>query len=246
MMSTSTTESEQVFRFKQFAVAQDRCTMKVGTDGVLLGAWAGSPGAQNILDIGTGTGLIALMLAQRCPLAQVDAVEIDPAAAAQAAENAAQSPWADRLRIVSAAIQDFAANTSPRYDLIVSNPPFFSGGTLSDKDNRSNVRHTIKLSHKDLLSVARNMLVPDGHFCVVLPYLEGLRFRELAAAYHLYATRITHVRPTAQKNVARLLLQFEHQQNDCMEDELVIQAGGRNEWTEDYMALTGGFYLNMA
>ncbi|MAT54168.1 MAG: hypothetical protein CMN32_06770 [Saprospirales bacterium] len=231
------------FRFKQFSVAQDKCPMKVGTDGVLLAAWADVTGAGRILDIGTGSGVMALILAQRAEKAEVHGVEIDPDAASQAAENMAASPWPERLRTFATSIQDFAKENRQQYDLIVSNPPFFSGGTFSDNNDRMAVRHTIKLPHGDLLSAVRKLLVPTGRFAVILPHIEGLRFRELANSYHLFCTRLTEVHTRPGKPVERLLLQFECNVNPLQKDSLCIHAGAGPDYSEDYIALTREFYL---
>lgn len=233
------------FVFKQFEIEQDKCLMKVGTDGVLLGAWADVQDTKSILDIGTGTGVIAIMLAQRTAKTQIHAVEIDTKACTQAKQNMAASPWANRLAAFPEAIQDFARASRDKYDLIVSNPPFFSGGTFSSNQERNNVRHTIKLPHGDLLISVRALLAKDGKFCVVLPFIEGLRFEEIARTYSLFCTRKTEIHPKADKPIERLLLQFERQEKDCVVDALVIQKEARNDWTTDYIALTKDFYLKM-
>jgi len=244
-MASNKPKREEPFRFKQFSIAQDRCSMKVGTDGVLLGAWANTEQAASALDIGTGTGLIAIMLGQRLPEAQIHAVEIDEIACEQARENAETAPWSDRLHIHQESIQDFTRRWSDTFDLIVSNPPFFTGGTFSDKQGRNSVRHTVKLPHSDLLISVRRLLAPDGRFCLILPLIEGLRFRELAETYQLYCTRITEVHPKADKPVERLLLQFEREPKACQTDKLIIQKEKRNDWRKEYVELTKDFYLYM-
>ncbi|MEM1324467.1 MAG: methyltransferase [Bacteroidota bacterium] len=231
------------FRFKQFIIKQDQCPMKVGTDGTLLGAWATATTPQHILDIGTGTGLIAIMLGQRFSDTQVEAVEIDETACAQATENMQAAPWADRLQAHSVSIQDFVKTTGRKYDLIVSNPPFFTGGTFSDRQARNEVRHTVKLPHGDLLSAVRNLLSPNGTFALVLPLIEGLRFEELANSYKLYCTRKTEVRPRKENAVNRLLMQFEREEQPTKVDELVLYTENQNERTAAYAALTEDFYL---
>ena len=218
--------------------------MKVGTDGVLLGAWADTEGASRILDIGTGTGVIAIMLAQRNQQAQVDAVEIDSVACRQAAENMSASPFADRLTAVDTSVQDYSLQNE-KYDLIVSNPPFFSGGTLTGNSDRDAVRHTVKLPHGALLLAVQRMLSREGKFAVILPFIEGLRFEEMAASYNLYCIRKTEVKPKADKPVERLLLEFARDKAEAKSNFLVIQKEERNDWTEEYMKLTGDFYLNM-
>lgn len=242
---TMSEKKAKPFHFKQFTIQQDRCSMKVGTDGVLLGAWADTQGAEHILDIGTGSGLIAIMLAQRAENARIHAVEVDPSAAEQARENVRACPWNSRLEVFPAAIQDYVRSTPTRYHLVVSNPPFFSGGTFSHNQDRNSVRHTIKLPHGDLLSAARSLLAPTGKFCLILPYIEGLRFQELARTYHLFCTKVTEVMPTKDKPVERLLMQFEREEKAPEKDSLVIQHNKRNSWTSDYVRLAGDFYLKM-
>lgn len=239
------TKVQAPFQFRQFSVAQDKCSMKVGTDGVLLGAWADISDAKYVLDIGTGSGLISLMLAQRNPDILVDAVEIDPKACHQAAENFQKSPWSDRMEVFQTSIQDFRQESQKVYDLIVSNPPFFTGGTFSSPENRQLVRHTIKLPHGDLLNAARTLLAPEGKFCLILPLMEGMRFIELASHYNLYARKITEISPKPNKQIARLLLQFERKPGIIQKNELTLQNEGHNNWTEAYKKLTGDFYLNL-
>lgn len=242
-MVKSKTQSKP-FKFKQFEIAQDKCTMKVGTDGILLGAWANVEGASEILDIGAGTGLIALMLAQRAASATITGVEIEEHACSQASENAANSPWADRIKIEKDSIQDFAKFPPNEYDLVVSNPPFFSGGTFSDNQERNNVRHTIKLPTGDLLSAARKVMSKNGKFCVILPYLEGLRLVDQASNYRLYCTKMTEVFGKKSKPVERLLLQFETSEKELEKDSIVVyQEDGK--YTADYVGLTKDFYLKM-
>jgi tRNA1Val (adenine37-N6)-methyltransferase len=230
------------FKFKQFVIEQDRCAMKIGTDGVLLGAWVDVSNVANILDIGTGTGVIAIMLAQRSAGAHVDGVEIDADAAIQAKENMDRSPFAARLSVAHGSIQDFAKTAEYKYDLIVSNPPFFTGGTFSANQDKNNVRHTVKLPHGDLLLATHRLLNPKGRFCVVLPFLEGLRFCEIARSYHFYCTKMTEVLPKKDKGVERLLLQFELDEKETIKDELVIQHDKRNDFTNEYQALCKEFY----
>lgn len=232
------------FRFKLFSIAQDRCAMKVGTDGVLLGAWADVANAKMILDIGTGTGVIAIMMAQRNANAIVHGVEVEESAAQQAQENMEASPFSERLNAFALDIQTYAKITDRKYDLIVSNPPFFTGGTLSATQDKMNVRHTVKLPHSDLLHAVKQLLSPNGKFCVILPLIEGLRFKELAERVGLYCTKIIEVRPRAEKAVERLLLQFENHPHQLHQATLIIQVNeGRHEFTEAYTALVKDFYI---
>ena len=222
--------------------------MKVGTDGVLLGAWAPVPPAGRVLDIGAGTGLISLMAAQRQSDAQVVAIDIDEAAAKQAAENAAASPFADRLEVACSSIQDYTRQTEKRFDLILSNPPFFSGGVISEQEGRANVRHTVKLSHQDLLRSVQRLLSDDGSFCLVLPWLEGLRFQEVAATYQLFTHRVVRVRPSPEKSANRVLLELKKlpvPTNGPLQEEISVyeKAGENAGRSKDFLSLTTAFYL---
>ena len=220
--------------------------MKVGTDGVLLGAWADTQEANSVLDIGTGTGVIAIMLAQRCQAKQIVGVEIDEQSFVQASQNMDAAPWKDRLEAVHAPIQDYSKIYNADFDLIVSNPPFFSGGTFSKDQDRTSVRHTVKLPHGDLLRAVQRLLNPNGRFCVILPYIEGLRFQELAENYMLYPTKKMEVRGRAGKPIERILLQFEKQKKPILQEpELAIRSASKTEeWTVPYKAMTADFYLH--
>lgn len=232
------------FVFKQFKIEQDRCAMKVGTDGVLLGAWADVSEARTLLDIGTGTGVIAVMLAQRSEReALIHAVEIDEQAFAQAQENFTESPFAHRLTVFQDSIQHFAENTPQKYDLIVSNPPFFTGGTFSSNQDKTNVRHTVKLPHGDLLHATQKLLNKNGKFCVILPLIEGLRFVEVARSFGFFCTQKLEVRSRKDKQIERLLLQFELNEKPLTVAELVILENFDDRiYSEAYKELTKAFY----
>lgn len=234
---------EQPFKFKQFFLNQDRCTMKINTDGVLLGAWVDVADANNILDIGTGTGVIAIMIAQRNNHASILGVEIDSASAQQARQNMESSKWSDRLGVSEAAIQDFARSSKVSFDCIVSNPPFFSGGVFSHNENRNNVRHAVKLSHGDLLQSVKRLLAPKGRFSLILPYLEGLRFKEMAENYGLYCSRMMEVHTKKGKPVERVLLQFEKEEKKLTLEEITLN--DENGFTKAYKKLTSDFYLDL-
>lgn len=236
---------DKPFHFKQFSIAQDHCSMKIGTDGVLLGAWADVHKVDSILDIGAGSGVIAIMLAQRSPHSQIHAVEIEAEAYHQASENMKNSPWPDRLTAFHTSIQEFSRNGNLTYDLIVSNPPFFTGGTFSSSQEKNSVRHTVKLPHGDLLNAVRKLLSEKGRFCTILPVMEGLRFKEMAATYGLYCSMLTQVLPAIGKPVERLLMKFEKNVNPFEKNELVIQKKAGGSWTDDYKTLTQDFYLKL-
>lgn len=232
------------FRFKQFEIYHDQCAMKVGTDGVLLGAWATVKEASKVLDIGTGTGMIAIMLAQRCQTAtQIHGVELNQEAYQQALENQDNCPWKERVEIFHQKIQDF--QSQEKYDVIVSNPPFFLAGTKSHNHQRNQARHTNELPFDDLLKSVDRLLSQKGKFSVILPYQEGKLFEEKALEYKLYCVRKTAVRSKKEKPLERFLLEFERENKAVQEDELIIQYEQRNHYTEDYIALTKDFYLNM-
>jgi tRNA1Val (adenine37-N6)-methyltransferase len=244
MLKEKSTESKP-FTFKKFKIHQDKCAMKVGTDGVLLGAWANTEGVNSILDIGTGTGVIAIMLAQKTAAKDVlvHAVEIDEVAVEQARNNMSDSPFAVQLAVFHDSIQEFAKKQTQKYDLIVSNPPFFTGGTLSSNGDKTNVRHTVKLPHGDLLNATRELLNKKGRFCVILPLIEGLRFIEIARTYGFYLTSRADVRPKQDKGIERLLLQFELSNRTFAHEELVIQnSRDERDYTEGYRELTKDFY----
>jgi tRNA1Val (adenine37-N6)-methyltransferase len=228
----------QVFRFKQFSVRDDRSTMKVGTDAVLLGAWVNVGGAKTILDIGTGCGVIALMLAQRSK-ALVEAVEPDKDSAQQAEENFQASPW--QISLYNVPIQDF---DHEKYDLIVSNPPFFSRSLVPPATTRKIARHTETLSFEDLLASVRRLLKSHGRFALVLPVVEGNEFLKCALDYGLSCIRSTAFYSRPGKPQERWLMEFafggNHQENQS--DSLVLYENG-DQWTEAYRHLTADFYL---
>ncbi len=235
--------NKEIFKFKQFTIAQDQCAMKVGTDGILLGAWTDVTQIKTALDIGSGTGLITIMLAQRASLSQIHGVEIDEKSSAQSIQNATNCPWSKRITIFNESIQNFALRTDDKYDLIVSNPPFFTGGTFSDSQDKNSVRHTIKLPHGDLLRTVQKLLAAKGRLAVILPHIEGLRFIELAKTYQLSCIRKTEVIAKEDKGVERLLLEFKKAAQDIEEEILITRKKENDEWTEEFIKLTKDFYL---
>lgn len=237
-------KTEVSFRFKHFALCQDVSAMKVGSDGILLGAWARKEGAEHILDIGAGCGLIALMAAQLHPNAQVTGIEIDEETAAEATSNAQSSPFSDRVEIICSAIQDYAEDHQSQFDLIVSNPPFFSGGTLSHAATRAAVRHTTKLSHGDLLASVRKLLTKDGRFDVILPVLEGMRFTELALTYGFYPVRKTVVYGKEGGRRERILLSLAARSSEVLEEHELALRAEDGKRSPDFQELTSEFYLN--
>ena len=234
------------FQFKQFAVNQDQCAMKIGTDGVLLGAWVPIDTRPNsILDIGTGTGIIALMLAQRCDAQQIDALEIDENAYEQAVDNFESSPWSDRLFCFHAGLDEFVEEPEDEYDLIVSNPPFYVEDYRSDNAQRDLARFQEAMPFEYLVEAAALLLSENGVFAVIIPFKEEEKFLELAKEYELFPIKITRVKGTHETQIVRSLLAFRRYEMAVLTaDELVIEIN-RHEYTYDYIALTKDFYLKM-
>jgi tRNA1Val (adenine37-N6)-methyltransferase len=232
------------FTFKQFFVAHDRCAMKVGTDGVLLGVWSPVAQVTHVLDIGTGSGLIALMLAQRtCAQTKIDAVELEVAAAQQAQENFSQSPWAQRLQLYAMDIHQFTHQTLRKYDLIVSNPPYFQPAVACRDQARHTARYTQTLTHEDLLSCAASLLTADGRFCVVLPYDIGLLFQQQAQQQGWYTLQRLDVRDSISKPFHRLLLTLSRQCQPLQQQQMTLRdEGGR--YSAQFAQLVSDFYLN--
>lgn len=235
-----------MFQFKQFSIEQNRCAMKVGTDGVLLGAW--TPLENNpfsILDIGTGTGIIALMLAQRSHAKQIDALEIDKNAYEQATDNFENSPWSDRLFCFHAGLDEFVEEPEDEYDLIVSNPPFYSEDYKSNNDQRDLARFQDAMPFEDLIEAAALLLSENGIFSVIIPFKEEKKFVALAKEYELFPLKITRVKGTPTSETKRSLLAFSRNLTaDFPIDELIIETD-RHIYTPEYIALTKDFYLKM-
>ncbi|OFX23535.1 MAG: tRNA (adenosine(37)-N6)-methyltransferase TrmM [Bacteroidetes bacterium GWA2_31_9b] len=230
------------FKFKQFTIHQDKCAMKVGTDGVLLGAWVKCDEAATVLDIGTGTGLIALMIAQRSN-ALIDAIEIDADACVQAKENIDKSPWKNRINIINQPFQDYANDTDKKYDLIVSNPPYFQNSLNAPDEQRSKARHNKELELIEIISGASKLLSDNGTLSIILPYIEGVLFIANAAENGLYCVRQTNVLPKPKAATKRLLLEFQKTKKTVINQDLVIESGNRHEYSDSYKDLTRDFYL---
>ncbi len=235
-----------MFQFKQFSIHQDRCAMKVGTDGVLLGSW--TPISNNpfsVLDIGAGTGLIALMLAQRSHAEQIDALEIDDNAFEQCVENFENSPWSDRLYCYHAGLDEFIDEPEDEYDLIVSNPPFYREDYKTENESRDLARFQDALPFEDLIEAASVLLSENGIFSVIIPFKEEAKFIALAKECNLFPFKITRVKGSPNSETKRSLLAFSFAQNETVNtDELIIETA-RHQYTEDYIALTKDFYLKM-
>ncbi len=227
------------FRFKQFAVEQEDVAMKVGTDGVLLGAWADCDGAKRILDIGTGTGVIALMLAQRNAKSEIYAVEIDEIATRRARSNFDMSPWAERLTVENCAVQEF--NPTEKFDLIISNPPYFVDSLLPPDAKRSTARHTHDLSFEELDKAVARLLANDGRFALILPTAE---FERYMAITQLHLVRRCDVHPTMGAATKRVMAEFaKHKKASLVLENITIEQERRGDYTDEYRTLTKDFYL---
>ena len=233
----------QYFKFKQFTVNQDRCAMKVGTDGVLLGSWVDVESAGNVLDIGTGTGLLALMVAQRNSGAAIDALDIDPEAASQAEENFAASSWGERLTVVP---DDFLAHRFvKKYDLVVCNPPYFTQSLKSPNEKRTTARHSDSLPLDRLAQGVADVLADDGVFAVVLPLQEGEVLVAECDKVGLNVRRKAMVYAKSESTEPkRVLLELSKNAAETVEERIVIERCERHDYTDQYKALTKDFYLN--
>jgi tRNA1Val (adenine37-N6)-methyltransferase len=235
-----------MFQFKQFTIQQDKTAMKVGTDGVLLGAWVPvNHNPNTILDIGAGTGLIALMLAQRSNAQQIDALEIDEDAYEQATDNFENSSWNNRLFCFHAGLDEFVEEPEDEYDLIVSNPPFYTEDYKSDDISRDLARFEDAMPFGELVEAADLLLSEKGVFAVIIPYKEEERFMALANDFELYPIKITRIKGTPTSETKRSLMAFSRNAiNNITVDELVIETA-RHIYTDEYIALTKDFYLKM-
>lgn len=237
--------SNPVFRCKQFAMRQSLSAMKVGTDGILLGAWANVQNAAYALDIGTGTGLVALMLAQRSE-AQITAIEIDAKAAGEAAQNVKNSPWNHKISILNCSLQDFTPKKHQKYDLVVCNPPFFENSLRPTGESRSLARHSENqsLPFEALTHHTRRLLAPEGRFVLILPAQSRNRFVSLAHNAGLHCNRQLTVFPQPGKPAKRVLLELAWQQKKFSVEEICIETHARHQYSQEYKKLTAPFYLD--
>jgi tRNA1Val (adenine37-N6)-methyltransferase len=234
------------FTFKQFTIKQDDCAMKVGTDGVLLGAWSPIPkNVFSILDIGAGTGVLSLMLAQRTNAEQVDAIEIDEKAYEQCVENFENSKWADRLFCYHAGLDEFLEEMEDEsFDLIISNPPFYTDDYKTENKSRDLARFEDALPFEELVESAANLLSEFGIFSVIIPFKEEEKFIAIAKEFQLFPFKITRVKGTPTSEIKRSLLAFTWDEQITITDELVIEIE-RHKYTPEYIELTKEFYLKM-
>ena len=234
--------SNNYFCFKQFAVVQDNTAMKVGTDGVLLGSWCNCAEARRVLDVGTGTGLIAMMVAQRSE-AQVAAVEIDSSACIDAVENFGNSPWADRIELFNLPIQEFADDCQDRFDLIVSNPPFFSNSLKAPSAGRALARHDDTLPVADIFGCAVRLLNDNGHLSVIIPVDRLDDYDSEAALHGLRPVRRAMVRPNPSSPFHRAMVEYGYGESFSTDEIITIETEERGVYSPEYIALTQDIYL---
>lgn len=231
------------FQFKQFRVVQQHSAMKVGMDGVLIGAWADVSGAHRILDIGAGTGLIALMMAQRCPEAIIDAIDIDLEACTESKFNAEQSKWADRINVSCSSLKEFVKTTDQKFDLIVSNPPYFSNGIKAPHLSRSAARHADSLPLGELMAGLMQLLVKGAKAALILPAESLSEVKRLAEMNQLFLSRLCLVKPNPVKPAFRIMVELTNEPCTLKEEELMIEYDTHFDYTPEYRKLTRDFYL---
>ena len=233
------------FQFKQFTIEQDRCAMQIGTDGVLLGAWVSIENNPfSILDIGAGTGVIALQLAQRSDAEMIDALEVDDNAYEQCVDNFENSPWGDRLFCYHASLGEFIEEIEDKYDLIVSNPPFYSEDYKTSDESRDLARFNDSLPFDELIFSASQLLSEEGIFAVVIPRNEEEGFLKLAEQENLFAKRICRVKGNETSQEKRSLIEFSFEKSTPKIENLTIETS-RHKYTEEYISLVNEFYLKM-
>jgi len=230
------------FRFKQFKVEQDKCAMKIGTDSILLGAWTNCSEAKTVLDIGTGTGVLALMLAQKSD-AEIFAIDIDEQSVIQAKQNVNNSPWHNRIHLYNSSLQNFT-HSLPSFDIIIINPPFFKNSLKAPDALRTLARHAYTLTHQDILTFCTKNLSQAGKLAIILPLEQGNNFIKLSSQIGLYCIRKCYVKPNPNKEAHRLLLEFSFQKQITQETEIIIETGTRHHYTNENKKLTKEFYLN--
>ena len=235
--------NDSSFHFKQFTIHQEKSAMKVGTDAVLLGAWTDIDEAETVLDIGTGTGIIALMIAQKSN-ALIDAIEIEKNSCEQATENVTETKWKDSITIINISLQDYIKQCNKQYDLIISNPPYFDDSFKPPEESRSQARHTENLSFDDLVTGVKTLLHPEGKFYVILPLTEGKCFIEKMKVEGLFCNELVRVKSKQDRIEKRLMMQFSFTKSPIKESDLVIRKDDQN-YTDEYINLTKDYYLNL-
>ena len=240
-----TIQMNKPFKFKQFTVNQDRCAMKIGTDGVLLGAWTSiEHNPFNVLDIGAGTGILSLMIAQRSYAENIEALEIDDDAFEQCAENFENSPWNDRLFCFHASLMEYIEAVDEKFDLIICNPPFYTEDYKTEDQARNLARFNDAMPMEHIIFAVINFLSDKGKFSIIIPYKEEEKYIDEASLIDLFPNRILRVRGNENSDIKRSLMEFSFTESDIKIDELIIETE-RHQYTQDYLNLTKDFYLKM-
>lgn len=233
------------FKFKKFSLHQDQCAMKIGTDGVLLGAWTSIDNNPfSVLDVGAGTGILSLMIAQRSSSEIIDAIEIDSAAYEQCVDNFEQSLWGDRLFCYHASLEEFADEIEDTYDLIICNPPFYNEDYKTKNEQRDLARFQDAMPFEHLLKSVSILLSKHGIFSVVIPFKEEINFIELASKFNLFPNKILRVKGNPTSKTKRSLIEFSFLESKITIESLIIEKE-RHQYTKDYINLTKDFYLKM-
>lgn len=230
------------FKFKKFTVHQEHAPFKITTDSVMLGAWAQLTDAKNVLDMGTGTGILALMAAQRSE-AQIVAVEPDPGSYMQAGLNISDSPWHNRITLINTRVQDYFPAAGLLFDAVITNPPFFVDSLPNPDPGKAMARHSFNLSHMELLEAALRLMTPSGTLQMVLPVIEAGQFIEMAASLGLYCQRKLIVKPTPAIPPSRVLMTLGRSQSNVEESTIIMEKEGRHNYSDEYVSLTKDFYL---
>ena len=233
-----------MFHFKQFSINQDITAMKVGTDGVLLGAWANLPEKGKFLDIGSGTGLISLIAAQKSK-AEITAVEIERNAYKQTCENFRNSIWHNRLKAINTSFQDYYKTTQTEFDSIICNPPFFEKSLKNKNQEKTLARHNEHLPYNMLILGVNKLLKKNGSFNIILPVETGIKFINKAEKSLLFCNKITKVKPNISKPPKRILIEFGKIKSKLQKNTIAIEKEKRHDYTEEYIMLTKEFYLKM-
>lgn len=233
-----------MFQFKQFAIQQEKVAMKLGTDAMLLGSWADIENVSNALDIGSGTGILALMIAQRNSIAMIDGIDINKEAVEQAKENVLASPWKNRIHILHSDLANFYNDCNKKYDLIICNPPYFSNGFHVVNSGRNIARVAKNLNSELLFKATQNLLNETGKLAVIIPFENTEKFLESAMQHKLFCSRKTIVYSKADKPPIRILLEIKKQQSIVQENILIIEGENPNTYSDTFKTLTEEFYLH--
>lgn len=232
---------QEIFNFKQFGISHAKSSMKVGTDAILLGSWIDVSNTNTILDIGTGCGIIALMLAQRSR-AKIDAIDIDKGSIEEASENFNNSQWDNRLQAIHSSLLTYQENSTLKYDLIVSNPPYFQNSLLPSTEKLKLAKHNITLSYDDLIQSTEKLLSPHGRLAVILPSESAEHFIHKAEKAKLFLSGQLSIYPSPVKAAKRMILVFGHTKIDKIKSSGLILRNENEEFTEEYKQLTGDFH----